>query len=281
MANSIHAGIDVGSTTTKAVIADDDAIVLASAIAPTGVNSRKTAERLLSEALESCGRSREDLRCTVSTGYGRRLIGFADRVVSEITAIARGASGHGRSHLTNGAMLRTAIDIGGQDSKVIALDESGILRDFIMNDKCAAGTGRFLEVMARALEVELDQLGELSLRAAKVLPVNSLCTVFAESEVISLLSCGENMSDIIAGVHASIAKRLAAMARKVGVHEPVAFVGGPALNVGLRRALQDELGVPLLVPEQPQLVAAYGAAVIAAGMQPAPRPGKMNDGRED
>jgi len=262
--NAIHAGIDVGSTTTKVVIADDDETAVAYAIAPAGVNSKKTAERLLAEALESCGRCRDDIRCTVSTGYGRRLIGFADRVVSEITAIAQGASSHGG--LQNATPLRTAIDIGGQDSKVIVLDESGILRDFIMNDKCAAGTGRFLEVMARALEVELDQLGELSLRATKVLPVNSLCTVFAESEVISLLSCGENVSDIIAGVHASIAKRLAAMARKVGVHEPVAFVGGPALNVGLRRALQDELRMPLLVPEQPQFVAAYGAAVIAAGI---------------
>ncbi|HUU67916.1 MAG TPA: acyl-CoA dehydratase activase [Planctomycetota bacterium] len=265
MSKGIHAGIDVGSTATKVVIAGDGSM-LASAIAPTGVNSRKTAERLLAEALDNCGRRRDEIRCTVATGYGRRLIGFADRVVSEITAIAQGAGNHGGSRPQNGAPLRTAIDIGGQDSKVIALDESGILRDFIMNDKCAAGTGRFLEVMARALEVELDQLGELSLRAAKVLPVNSLCTVFAESEVISLLSCGENVSDIIAGVHASIAKRLAAMARKIGVHEPVAFVGGPALNVGLRRALQDELGMPLLVPDRPQLVAAYGAAVIAAGI---------------
>ncbi|HUS58071.1 MAG TPA: acyl-CoA dehydratase activase [Planctomycetota bacterium] len=259
MAHRLVAGIDVGSTTCKVVLADGPDVV-GSAIAATGANSQKTVERLLSGLLADCGRRRAGLACVVSTGYGRRLVRSADQIVSEITAIARGAaalSGRGKPP-------RTVIDIGGQDSKVISLDEWGILRDFTMNDKCAAGTGRFLEVMARAMEVELDALGSLSLRAEKVLPVNSLCTVFAESEVISLLSRGEEVCDIVAGIHASIAKRVAAMARKVCVAGRVVFVGGPALNAGLRRALEMELGVKLFVPKQPQLVAAFGAAEIAA-----------------
>ena len=258
MANDIFAGIDVGSTTSKVVLSDG-ARVIASGLSATGANSKKTVEKLLTELLRDAGRNHDALRYVVSTGYGRRLVDFADHAVSEITAIAEGAGAVG-----NGASLaRTVIDIGGQDSKVIALDDAGILRDFAMNDKCAAGTGRFLEVMARALEVELDQLGPLSLQAEQVLPVNSLCTVFAESEVISLLARGEAASNIIAGIHASIAKRIAAMARKVGVLEPVVFVGGPAHNVGLRRALEHELAVQLVVPPEPQLVAALGAAAIA------------------
>lgn len=263
MANSIHAGIDVGSTTTKAVIADDDAIVLASAIAPTGVNSRKTAERLLSEALESCGRSREDLRCTVSTGYGRRLIGFADRVVSEITAIARGASGHGRSHLTNGAMLRTAIDIGGQDSKVIALDESGILRDFIMNDKCAAGTGRFLEVMAKVLNLPLEELGPLSLQAQSAIRINSTCAVFGRSEVTALLRQGKDRASVIAGLHAAVSTRVFTLLRRVGIQPDFAITGGIARNAGVVRRLEELAGVKALLPPEPQIVGALGAALFA------------------
>jgi len=259
MANGVFAGIDAGSTTTKVALTDGRER-LASGIAPTGANSRRSAEALLARALEHAGRARSDIRCLVSTGYGRRLIGFADSTVSEITADAWGAA-----ILSNGsAAIRTVIDIGGQDSKVIRLDDRGILRDFIMNDKCAAGTGRFLEVMARAMEADLDRLGAMSLQAKRVLPVNSLCTVFAESEVVSLLAQGEAACDIVAGIHASIARRLAAMARKVGVREAVFFCGGPALNAGLRQALETELGVKLVVAPEPQLVVAAGAAAIAA-----------------
>jgi len=258
MTTGMVAGIDAGSTTTKVVLMEG-ATVVASSLALTGPNVKNTAEELLARVVAGAGRRQEEIGRTVATGYGRRLIAAADGVVSEITAHARGASRlHGGSQ-----PVRTVIDIGGQDSKVIALDDDGILQDFAMNDKCAAGTGRFLEVMARAMEVELDQLGELSLQAKRPLPVNSLCTVFAESEVISLLSRGEAVCDIVAGIHASIARRIAAMARRVSVREPVFFSGGGALNVGLREALAQELAVELIVPPQPQMVAALGAAVVA------------------
>ena len=267
-AHRLVAGIDVGSTTSKVVLALGPETA-GWAVAPTGANSRKTVARLLAGLLETAGHKRSQVARVVATGYGRRLVDFADESVSEITAIARGAAAHAAS--AGKKMPRTIIDIGGQDSKVIALDEGGILRDFAMNDKCAAGTGRFLEVMARAMEVELDQLGALSQRAAAVLPVNSLCTVFAESEVISLLAQGEEPRNIIAGIHASIAKRIAAMVRKVGLAKPAFFVGGPALNAGLRRALENELGMKLAVPKQPQIVAALGAASIAAASAVAAR----------
>ena len=258
MVTGMVAGIDAGSTTTKVVLMDGPTVV-ASGLALTGPNVKNTAEELLARVLAQAGSRREDITRTVATGYGRRLLAAADRVVSEITAHARGAcSLHGGPR-----PVRTVIDIGGQDSKVIALDDDGMLHDFAMNDKCAAGTGRFLEVMARAMEVELDQLGELSLQAKRPLPVNSLCTVFAESEVISLLSRGEAVCDIVAGIHASIARRISAMAKRVGVREPVFFSGGAALNTGLREALAKELALELIVPSQPQMVAALGAAITA------------------
>jgi predicted CoA-substrate-specific enzyme activase len=258
MAKDFVAGIDVGSTASKVVLMRGPTIV-GFALGATGANARRTVDRLLADALARSGVRREDLARTVATGYGRRLIGFADRAVTEITALARGAR-----HLHDGSQpLRTVIDMGGQDSKVIALDDEGILQDFAMNDKCAAGTGRFLEVMARAMETQLDQLGELSLQAERALPVNSLCTVFAESEVVSLLSRGEPVCDIVAGIHASIARRIVSMARRVGVREQVFFCGGPAMNAGLRQALAQELDVELAVPPDPQIVAALGAALVA------------------
>ena len=258
MTQAVVAGIDAGSTTSKVVLLQGREVV-ASALAPTGPNAKRTVDGLLDNALAEVGLPREDVSRAVATGYGRRLIDAAHKVVTEITAHARGAC---RLYCGD-RPLRTVIDIGGQDSKVILLGDDGALEDFAMNDKCAAGTGRFLEVMARATEVELDQLGAASLRAAQPLPVNSLCTVFAESEVISLLSRGEDVADVIAGVHASIARRIAAMAKRVGVHEPGFFSGGPAKNIGLRRALAAELGVELVVPPEPQMVAALGAAIVA------------------
>ncbi|NQT21429.1 MAG: 2-hydroxyglutaryl-CoA dehydratase [Planctomycetes bacterium] len=258
MTQGIVAGIDAGSTTSKVLLLRGREII-ASAMAATGPSAKRTVNGLLDRTLAEAGVPREDISLTVATGYGRRLIDAANRVVSEITAHARGAC-----MLYSGDVpLRTVIDIGGQDSKVIALDDDGALEDFVMNDKCAAGTGRFLEVMARATQLALDELGPVSLRSTRPLPVNSLCTVFAESEVISLLSRGEDVADVIAGVHASIARRIAAMARRVNVEEPAFFSGGPARNVGLQRALATELGVELIVPSEPQMVAALGAAIVA------------------
>ncbi len=252
-------GLDIGSTTTKAAIAEDGEI-LGHAVAATGANCRRTAEAVLSQALEGAARDASDIAYTLSTGYGRRLLEFADSTISEITANAAGAR-----YLTRATQsVRTIIDIGGQDSKVISLDSDGTVRNFAMNDKCAAGTGRFLEVMSRILEVDLDQLGPLALQSTEKVTISSICTVFAETEVISLLAQARKVPDIIAGVHRSVAKRVGDLARGVGVAEPVFFDGGPALNVGLKQALQDELGVELIVPESPQVATAIGAAILAA-----------------
>jgi predicted CoA-substrate-specific enzyme activase len=252
-------GLDIGSTTTKAAILEGDT-VLGHAVTSTGANCRRAAEVVLSEALGTAGRDAEEIGYRLATGYGRRLV-EAEATISEITANAAGAR-----HLTREtAPVRTVIDIGGQDSKVIAVDADGIVQNFAMNDKCAAGTGRFLEVMSRILEIDLDQLGALSQRATEAVSISSVCTVFAETEVVSLLAQARPAPDIIAGVHRSIAKRVGDLARGVGVAEPVFFDGGPALNIGLQRALEAELGVRLVVPECPQAATAIGAGVLAAG----------------
>lgn len=253
----IFTGIDIGSTTTKIAIMHGD-IILGTRIASTGANCKKTVEFLLDELREDYDVKEEDILYTVATGYGRRMI-FANEIVTEITANARAA----KWLMRNKTNVRTIINIGGQDCKVIALDSNGIMLDFAMNDKCAAGTGRFLEVMSRVLEVELDELGSLSEKAEDIPHINSLCTVFGESEVISLLSQGKRVEDIIAGIHKSIAKRVGAMVKKIGVHEAVFFDGGPAYNQGLKRALEQELGSELNVPPDPQVTTALGAAIIA------------------
>jgi predicted CoA-substrate-specific enzyme activase len=251
-------GLDIGSTTTKAAVIEGDA-VLGHAVVATGANCRRAVEAALTEALRRADRDAEEVGYTLATGYGRRLVD-ADATLSEITANAAGAR-----HLTRDSIpVRTVIDIGGQDSKVIAVDAEGIVQNFAMNDKCAAGTGRFLEVMSRILEVDLDQLGPLALQSTERVSISSVCTVFAETEVISLLAQARRASDIIAGVHRSIAKRVGDLARGVGVADPVFFDGGPALNVGLQRALEEELGVHLVVPEFPQVATAIGAATLAA-----------------
>lgn len=265
---NLVAGIDVGSTTTKAVVMEDSKI-LGSKVSATGTNCRRTANSLLEGILDNIGRTKSDVHYVVSTGYGRRMIDFSNEAVTEISANVKGASwfmAQGRpigSPLQNGTKIRTLINIGGQDCKVISLDEKGMMADFVMNDKCAAGTGRFLEVMSCILEVELERLGAVSLRSKEPLPINSLCTVFGESEVISLLSQGKSVEDIAAGIHRAIAKRIGAMVRRVGLHEAVFFDGGPALNEGLRHALEEELGAKVFVPSEPQIVTAIGAAIIA------------------
>lgn len=253
----ITAGIDIGSTTTKIVLMDKDAII-GSRIASTGANCKKTVRLLLDELLEDYSLREEHIRYTIATGYGRRMVA-ADEVVTEITANARAA----RWLMRGKTDVRTLVNIGGQDCKVIALDNNGIMTDFAMNDKCAAGTGRFLEVMSRVLEVELDELGALSEKAQDIPRINSLCTVFGESEVISLLSQGRKVEDIIAGIHKSIAKRVGAMVKKIGVRKSIFFDGGPAFNQGLKKALEEELDAELFVPPDPQTTTALGAAIIA------------------
>ena len=256
-------GIDVGSTTVKVVITGDGGEpggVLFRGVRATGAYAARASDELLERGLGECCLARGDLGHVVSTGYGRKLVETADSQVSEITANARGALA-----LAGGAgSVRTVIDIGGQDSKVISLSSEGELVDFVMNDKCAAGTGRFLEVIARALEMDLGDLGARSAESTRRIEITSTCTVFAESEVVGLLARGESVADVAAAVHRSIARATAALALKVGVTEPVLFDGGPALNSGLRSALAEALGAGLTTPEHPQTATALGAALLAA-----------------
>ena len=261
---NLVAGVDVGSTTTKVVIMEGLKI-LGSKVSATGTNCKRTSASLLESVLDDAGRARDDVQYVVSTGYGRRMLDFSNEAITEISANVKGASWLMAqcNDSLNGTKIRTLINIGGQDCKVISLDNNGIMKDFVMNDKCAAGTGRFLEVMSCILEVELERLGAVSLKAKDPLPINSLCTVFGESEVISLLSQGKQVEDIAAGIHRSISKRICAMVRKVGLHEAIFFDGGPALNEGLRFALEQELRTNVFVPTEPQIVTAIGAAIAA------------------
>jgi predicted CoA-substrate-specific enzyme activase len=235
----------------------DDA-VLGHAIHPTGPDHDETAEATMAEALAMAGLGKDVVEYVVSTGYGRRVASSADSTVSEISANAAGTRWVGRE-----LGVRTIIDIGGQDTKVIALDDHLQIQNFQMNDKCAAGTGRFLEVLARVLEIPLDDLGPVSLTSTDPVPITTTCLVFAKSEVATLITEGYTKEDIVAGIHKAVARRLASMAKKVGVRDVVFFDGGPARNVGMVRALEAELGVELAVPDLPQTVTATGAALLA------------------
>lgn len=250
------AGVDVGSLGTKTVILVDGEIA-GSSILRTGIHSEENGINGLSSALENAGLQRSDLKYIVATGYGRISAPYADKNVTEITCHAKGA------HYLH-PQTRTIIDMGGQDCKAIRLDEDGNVNDFAMNDKCAAGTGRFLEVMANVFKVPLEELGPLSLKATTVLPVSSTCTVFAESETVSLLARGEKPENIIVGIHHAIANRVGGMFSRVGIASDVFFSGGVAKNVGMRKALEEALNVKIVEPRKdPQLVGAIGAAVLA------------------
>jgi len=249
------AGIDIGSISTEVVIVDQGGKIRGYAIELTGAESRKAVERAFTRALAQAKIKREDLLKVVSTGYGRERA-QADWKITEITC-------HGRGVYEIFKNARTIIDIGGQDSKAIRLDETGRVINFQMNDKCAAGTGRFLEVMARALEVEVSEMGELEKKSQKQLQVSSVCTVFAESEIVGLLARGEKREDIIRAVHNSVAEKIYGLASRVGIEPEPALSGGVAKNSGIARALEDKIGMKLLVPEEPQIMGAYGAALIA------------------
>jgi (R)-2-hydroxyacyl-CoA dehydratese activating ATPase len=248
-------GIDIGSITAKAAILKDGKII-ATKVSFTGYNSTQAGKRIYDDILSEAGIKPVSLSKVVATGYGRNSVDFADKAVTEIICHATGA------HFLN-PDVRSVIDIGGQDSKAIVLDAGGKVRDFAMNDKCAAGTGRFLEVMARALEVDLDKFGEVSLRAENPSHISSLCTVFAESEVISLIAKGETRENIIAGIHESVASRVAALANRVGVKKPIMMTGGVAKNIGIVKALEAKLG-SMEVFTEAQVNGAIGAAIIAS-----------------
>lgn len=252
----ITAGIDIGSITAKCAIMDGGKL-LGTRVIFTGYSAENAGVRVFEELLAELGIDAKQVDKTVSTGYGRNSVKFSHKAVTEITCHAAGA------YLLS-PKVKTIIDIGGQDSKAIAMDSGGKVKDFAMNDKCAAGTGRFLEVMARALELDLGDFGDISAKAANPSRISSLCTVFAESEVISLISKGEGRENIIAGIHESIASRVGAMATRVGVAPPVMMTGGVAKNSGVVRAMEKKLGLPIEVTPHAQLTGAIGAAVIAA-----------------
>jgi predicted CoA-substrate-specific enzyme activase len=246
------AGVDIGSTMTKVVIFSDE--IQASLIGPTGPEHRKLANRVMEETLANAHLSFNDLSYIIATGYGRVNVPFADKQVTEITCHAKGL----HSLLPS---AKTIIDIGGQDSKGIKIKDGKII-DFVMNDKCAAGTGRFLEVIAEALGIPLASLGELSLSAQKVTPISNTCTVFAEQEVTSQLANGEPVASLVAGIHEAVATRIYSLVQKLKVERDVAITGGGAKNIGLVNALEKMFGFFLLVPPEPLITGALGAALI-------------------
>jgi predicted CoA-substrate-specific enzyme activase len=252
MKKQYFAGVDIGSTMTKVVIMNGS--VLASVIGPTGPEHRKLANRVMEEALAKAKLAFDAITYVVATGYGRINVPFADRQITEISCHARGVS-----HLLPG--VKTVIDIGGQDSKAIKLKD-GRAVDFVMNDRCAAGTGRFLEVTAEGLGVKLEDMGRLSLEAKNKVEIGSTCTVFAAQEVVAQLAAGAALADIIAGLHEAIASRVIGMARRLKIEREVAVTGGGAKNIGLVRALEAKLGYSVLVPPEPLLTGAIGAALL-------------------
>lgn len=253
----ICAGIDAGSRTIKVVLVEAETLaVLAAGAVDQGVEQDALALGLLDRLCADSGVPRKRLRAVVATGYGRKLIDGAHETITEITCQAWGVR-----HRVPG--VRTIIDIGGQDSKLVRLGADGAVSDFVMNDRCAAGTGRFLEVVATRLGVRLAELGRLAAASAAPAAISSMCVVFAETEIIGLLASGSTPRDIAAGVQASIASRVAAMAGR-NVAEPVVFTGGVALAPGMEAALEKALGKPLAVAPDPQVTGALGAAVLAA-----------------
>ena len=257
MSTSFVAGVDIGSVATKVVLFAGGK-VLGRAVVPTGVSPQSAAEAALTAASAEAQLPAKPAR-VVTTGYGRRSTQLQGDIVTEITAAARGAHWLGAPT----GPVHSVVDLGGQDTKVILVHADGSVADFAMNDKCAAGTGRFLSLMAHALEVELGDLGDLSLRATQPVTINATCAVFAESEVVSLIARGRRKEDIVAGIHAAIASRIANMVRQMGGKD-VVFTGGGAKNKGLHKALESALGATIYVPPDPQFVVATGAALIAA-----------------
>ena len=248
------AGVDIGSLATKCVVVDEAGDIVSSAIVATGARVSAAAESVLATAVRTGGFELERISCTVATGYGRKRA-HADRQVTEITCHARGAI-----HLFPGT--RTVLDIGGQDTKAIRIGTDGDVVNFVMNDKCAAGTGRFLEVMARALEVDLEELGPLSLQSTAPQTISSFCTVFGESEVISHVANGAEVADIARGLHEAISHRVAGLLKRVGVESQLTMSGGVSHNIGMRSALERALGTSFNIHPHAQLIGALGAALI-------------------
>ncbi len=259
MSTNFVCGCDVGSTYGKAVIMDLDGKILGSSIVRSKIDPEETSKLAIAEAIKDIDSitSVNDFVYMVGTGYGRNRVPFANENISEISCHAMGV------HITNPA-IKTIVDIGGQDLKGITIDENGSVKHFAMNDKCAAGTGRFFEGMARAFEVDLQEFSDMSLKAKQILPITSQCSVFAETEVISLVAQKKNPNDIAAGIQASVAKRCFTMLKSAGIEREVTMTGGCAKNMGLKKSLEKILGfevVPLTT--DPQLMGALGACEFA------------------
>ena len=255
MKNMIVIGIDSGSTSTNAVVMNGKKEILASGSVRTGAKTGVSAEKILAEVLRKSGFARSDVGLIVSTGYGRVSIPFADRSVTEISC-------HGKGARYFSPRIRTILDIGGQDSKAIRLNEKGEVADFVMNDKCAAGTGRFLEAMARTLELDISELGPISMRSTEAVEISSMCTVFAESEVISLIAQNKEKADIADGVHRAIAGKAYSLLSRVGPEPEFMMTGGVARNPGVVKAVEERLGAKLFLCEDPEIVGAVGAALF-------------------
>lgn len=254
-----YAGIDIGSLSAETVVINQNREVLGWSIIPSGADHKTAIDTSFSTTLEKTGIHKDDVRYIVSTGYGRINVPFAHKQVTEIAC-------HGKGAYFLFPQTKTVIDIGGQDNKVIKIGKNGKVIDFLMNDKCAAGTGRFLEVMAHALNVDIKDMGEMSLKSQKCINISSTCGIFAESEVVSLIAQGNNKSDIIRGLHNSIADRIQGMINRVGLSGEVTMTGGGAKNTGVVNGIEEKLGMKINIPNEPQIVGALGAALIAMEM---------------
>ncbi|MBF0120707.1 MAG: 2-hydroxyglutaryl-CoA dehydratase [Desulfobacterales bacterium] len=251
-----YAGIDIGSISSDAVIIDKNENIISYNISPTGANSKSAGEKSFDYALKAANLSRDEIKYIVATGYGRISVPFANKAITEITCHAKGAY----KLFPNTKII---IDIGGQDSKVIKIGEGGKVLDFAMNDKCAAGTGRFLEVMARALEIPLEEMGHLSFMSKEEIAISSMCTVFAESEVVSLVSRGKPKEDIVNGINTAICNRILSMADRLGIEPQITMTGGVAKNVGIVKKIEQKIKLQVNISEEPQIAGALGAAILA------------------
>ena len=250
------AGVDVGSTQTKAIILDEERRIVGRALMMTGANVVRAAQESFDLALAASGLREEEVEYVVGTGYGRYKVTFGNTQVTEISC-------HGRGAVHMFPQTRTVIDMGGQDTKAIRVTDTGDVLDFCMNDKCAAGTGRFLQAASFALEIPLGELGGIAQQSTRPVKISTTCTVFAESEVLGWAAKGKKIEDILMGVHRSIAARSVALLRRVGVEERVTFTGGVARNVAMVAVLNELLGIPLQVGEDSHYMGALGAALFA------------------
>lgn len=263
---SYFMGIDIGSGTSKGVITRDGEL-LAHYLLPSGVNYRIAAQKLREELLARAGLSQEDIACTIATGQGSGRVPFSNQQVTDIRCCARGINSIFPS-------VRTVIDVQGQSTQVIRLNGEGRVTNFVTSEKCASGSGCFLDIIANVLQIELEDIGPLSLKSDNPVVFTTACAVFGESEAVSRVSEGIPREDILAGVHRSLAEKMSALINRVGLEEQCAISGGGGLNIGLIKRVEEKLGVQLLVPPQPQLVTALGAAILAEEAGTVQKPGR-------